>query len=530
MQKFLSILLVLAVCATPMFADAIIGQDLQNAMNTERGDLQVIVTLKKDANVEATRGANKAQVLDVLAQQCEADQHFVKGLCAKLQSEGTVSEIVQFDMSNCISIKAASSAVQELALHSDIYSLTLDAEQTMIDPLAGEEVRATWGLNHIRAAQNKGHKGDGVVVAIVDTGIQTNHSGFAPGQVIKSKCKSFISGEGIEDGNGHGTHCAGTVGSPQYGVATGAKLIGVKVLSASGSGSWTSVAGGVEYAAKNADVISMSLGGTDNGFDNPAARAVRNAIAAGIPCAIAAGNSGASAKTIGTPGCEKPAITVGAIQQGGTIARFSSRGPTQKGLQKPDITAPGVNVMSLWIGNGTRSISGTSMATPHVAGLCAVLLSANSGMNPAAIKKVLMSTAKGTKQVNVHGEGCIDVPNALNATMALVEMGVNTRGNASTMRLEKEIEVDIVDGNVNFTKDIDAPFEVTITGLKADFSCDNAVISIDGNVVKEGAVKANVKEKVSVKVSGGKHAIQGKAAGTSKKNGKGTIVVTISLW
>lgn len=532
MQRILSILLVLAVCVTPTFADAIIGQDLQKAMNTERGELTIIVSLKKDVNASSVRSTDKAQILSVVAQQCASDQHFVKSLCDKLQSEGSITEMIQFSMSNCIGMKATSAAVQELALHSDIYSIALDAPQMMIDPIKSEGIERgnTWGLRHIRADQNKGYNGSGITVAVVDTGIQMNHPGFAPGQIVKSLSKSFVDGEASpNDGNGHGTHCAGTIGSPEYGVAPGCKIFAVRVLGSNGSGTWQAVAEGVEYAAKHADAISMSLGGTESWTPNPVEGAVETATAAGVPCLIAAGNSGSASGTVGTPGCVKEVITVGAIAEGGSIAYFSSRGPTKKGHIKPDICAPGVNVKSLWINSGTNSISGTSMATPHVAGLTAVLLSANSGMGPQAIKRVLMNTAKGTKQDNVYGRGCVDTPDALNATLTLMEMGVNTRGDMNTMRMEKKINVNIVDGKVNFSKNIDAPFSVTIVGLKADFSAD-ALITLDGKVMKNGRVQAGVKEKLSVKISGGNHDIVGTATNSSKKSGTGTITVYISIW
>jgi hypothetical protein len=530
MQKTLSILLVLALCDSPIFADAILSPELQAAMNQERGELPIILSLKKDLTTEGVRSTDKNQILDFLAQQSEADQHFVNSLCAKLQGENGVNNVVQFKMSNCIAMTATAEAVRELAMHSDIYAIILDAPQQMINPIAAtEETRATWGLNWIRASQNKGYKGDGVTVAVVDTGIQQNHPGFAAGQVLVSKGMSFVSGESSpNDGNGHGTHCAGTIASPQYGVAPGAKLIAVKVLGASGSGTWQGVAQGVEYGAQVADVLSMSLGGTESSSVNPVETAVRNATNAGVVCAIAAGNSGPGSRTIGTPGNTKEVITVGAISDGGSIAYFSSRGPTMKGNIKPDIVAPGVNVLSLWIGSGTNSISGTSMATPHVAGLCAVLLSANSGLSPQAIKNILMQTAKGTAQDNVYGKGCIDVPNSLNATLAAMDMGI--RGDMNELRLEKTIEVDIIDGQVSFEKSIYAPFEVTITGMKANFSCANAHVTLGGKVIKDGAVVANQKETLNLKVGEGDHAVIGKASNTSIKSGKGEITVYISLW
>ena len=233
----------------------------------------------------------------------------------------------------------------------------------------------------------------GVIVAVVDTGIDLDHPAFAPGQILADKCKSFIAEEPTaDDGNGHGTHCAGTIGSRDYGVAPDVSLIGVKVLSATGSGSWNSVMQGVEYAAEHADVLSMSLGGRASSSGNVVETAVKNAIANGITVVIAAGNDGPFSQTIGTPGVVSEAITVGAIDESGSIAYFSSRGETVYMEKKPDIVAPGVDVLSAWKNGGTNTISGTSMATPHVAGLVALMLGKSKGLSPEGAKNILMST------------------------------------------------------------------------------------------------------------------------------------------
>ncbi|MCF6283765.1 MAG: S8 family serine peptidase [Candidatus Hydrogenedentes bacterium] len=133
--------------------------------------------------------------------------------------------------------------------------------------------------------------------------------------------------------------------------------MGVKVLSASGSGTWTGVMNGVQYAAKHADIMSMSLGGSASSSGNTVETAVKNAIKAGVVCVIAAGNSGPGSSTIGTPGVVLEAITVGAISSSGAIASFSSRGPTVYDTIKPDIVAPGVSIPSLWKNGGTKSLS-----------------------------------------------------------------------------------------------------------------------------------------------------------------------------
>ncbi|WP_048151195.1 S8 family serine peptidase [Palaeococcus ferrophilus] len=262
-----------------------------------------------------------------------------------------------------------------------------------------------------------GYDGTGITVAVIDTGIDGNHpdlKGKIVGwyDVVNGKTYAY-------DDQGHGTHVAGIIAGTgaasngKYkGVAPGAKLVGVKVLGADGSGSVSDIIAGVDWVVQNKDkygirVINMSLGGagSSDGTDS-LSQAVNNAWDAGIVVCVAAGNEGPNTKTIGSPAAASKVITVGAVDDSDTIASFSSRGPTADGRLKPEVVAPGVNIvaarasgtsMGSPVNDYYTSASGTSMATPHVAGIAALLLQAHPSWTPDTVKTALIETADVVK-------------------------------------------------------------------------------------------------------------------------------------
>ncbi|KAI7193606.1 hypothetical protein KC343_g13062 [Hortaea werneckii] len=205
--------------------------------------------------------------------------------------------------------------------------------------------------------------GTGAFAYVVDTGINTQHRDFQGRAVLGA---SFPSSQANSDGNGHGTHVAGTIGSATYGVAKNSTLIAVKVLSDSGSGYLSDVIAGIEWSVNNAtaskrigkSVMNLSLGSSKS-------QVVNDAISAAF-VAVAAGNNGADATNY-SPASEPLACTVGAIDSKNAAASFSNYGTSL------DIWAPGVSILSTWIGSNsaTATLSGTSMASPHIAGLAA---------------------------------------------------------------------------------------------------------------------------------------------------------------
>lgn len=263
-----------------------------------------------------------------------------------------------------------------------------------------------------------GPRGKGIVVAVVDTGVDFSHPDLAGRRGLTED----FSGQGFADNHGHGTHVAGIIagsGAASNGLYTGvapaATIMAAKVLRADGSGSTSDVMAGVDWAAHNgAHVINLSLGSDEPGDGSDALSQICDAATArGIVVCVAAGNSGPGARTVGSPGCARTVITVGASDRNDRVASFSSRGPTADNRVKPDLCFPGVAIAACRAaGTGMGQIindfyvaaSGTSMATPHCAGAVALLLEADHTRTPQSTKDLLMGSAKNL-QTDVYAQG-----------------------------------------------------------------------------------------------------------------------------
>lgn len=279
-------------------------------------------------------------------------------------------------------------------------------------------------------AWGAGLDGTGVDVAVLDTGIDLGHPDVA-GKIAASR--SFIPGQTVTDGHGHGTHVAsivaglGTASQGRFkGVAPGAQLTVGKVLANNGTGPTSGVIDGMEWAAseQDADVVNLSLGSVPTDGTDPASQAV-NVLTedTGALFVIASGNTGPASFSVSSPGAASSALTVGAVDKADQLAGFSSRGPRLGDHAiKPEITGPGVNIIAARAA-GTRrgipfddfytSLSGTSMATPHVAGAAAILAQQHPEWGAEQIKAALVSTASdGGNSVYEQGSGRVDVARA----------------------------------------------------------------------------------------------------------------------
>jgi subtilisin family serine protease len=263
---------------------------------------------------------------------------------------------------------------------------------------------ATWGIDRIDQRDlplsttfSYVNTGLGVTAYIVDTGIRLSHTQFT-GRV--SSGYDAIDGGSADDCNGHGTHVAGTVGGTTVGVAKGVSLVAVRVLDCGGSGTWSGVVAGVDWVAANAvkpAVANMSLGG---GASTTLDDAVARAINAGVTFVVAAGNGNTGGKA--QPACNysparvPAAITVGATGSTDAKASYSNYGTCV------DIFAPGNSILSAWYTSDTagNTISGTSMASPHVAGVAALYLQSNGAASPATVSNALTSGATVGKVTN----------------------------------------------------------------------------------------------------------------------------------
>ena len=281
--------------------------------------------------------------------------------------------------------------------------LAVEADQLVqLNQAVSIEPQAPWGLDRIDQADRPldsqyafKNTGAGVTAFIVDTGIRADHAEFA-GRVLPGY--SLVNdGNGTSDCHGHGTHVAGIVGGNTWGVAKGVKLVPVRVMDCAGAGSVSGVIAGLEWAANSSlrpAVVNLSLG---SGTSVALNAAVSAAVAKGLVVVVAAGNSAVDACTT-SPASEPTAITVGATTSADTKASYSNYGACV------DIFAPGSSITSAWYTSTTASatLSGTSMASPAVAGVAALALQTNPAATPAAVAKYLVDNASPNKLSNLE--------------------------------------------------------------------------------------------------------------------------------
>ncbi|MFF5634196.1 S8 family serine peptidase [Streptomyces sp. NPDC012825] len=292
---------------------------------------------------------------------------------------------------NGYAIELSEAQAKKLAADPAVRSVVQDRVFT-VD--ATQPSPPSWGLDRIDQKAlplNQGYTypdgaGQGVTAYIIDTGVRISHGDFG-GRAFNGF--DAIDNDNVsQDGHGHGTHVAGTVAGTSYGVAKKAKIVGVRVLNNQGSGTTAQVVAGIDWVTQNAvkpAVANMSLGG---GVDSVLDEAVRRSIASGITYAVAAGNDGANASNY-SPARVAEAITVGATTNTDARASYSNYGSVL------DLFAPGSSITSSWNtgDSATNTISGTSMATPHVAGAAALHLAANPTATPAQVSAALTTAA-----------------------------------------------------------------------------------------------------------------------------------------
>ncbi|HLO03309.1 MAG TPA: S8 family serine peptidase [Symbiobacteriaceae bacterium] len=321
----------------------------------------------------------------------------------------------QYRILPAVAAQATPAQIRQMAALPEVRHVEHDAEVRINldganNGFGTAKARADFGVDGDRDGNPNGFSTGDIVVAVIDTGIDASHVDLA-GKVVG--WHDWVANRSTPyDDHGHGTHVSGIIagkgaGNPLYkGVAPGASLVGLKVLDSRGSGSLSNVTAAVDWAVANKEtyhirVISMSLGtsGSSDGTDI-VSQAVNRAAEAGIIPVVAAGNSGPTRYTVGSPGAAAGAITVGAMadpnEQGYQLAGFSSRGPTQDNRIKPEIVAPGVTISAPRAGssNGYVNYSGTSMATPFVSGTIALMLDANPNLTVSGVRQILQQTAQ----------------------------------------------------------------------------------------------------------------------------------------
>ncbi len=399
--------------------------------------IRVTVSHEEHVQAEEVRpdeGPARTSALTDLEQQVRLLQAPILARLAEVGAEPATLHT----LTNAITADMTPAQIQQVADLDEVGIVrleTLDQVTTMNESVEVIEAREVW--------DQLDYNGRGIRVAILDTGIDENHPALL-GKVVD---RVSTASEPITVPGAHGTHTAGTVASNDAiyrGVSWQADLVNIKVLTAGGSGQPSWVIDGLDQAVRrDALIASLSLGWSEifhgwvcNDADCILCQAADNAVRLGVTVVVAAGNeddlaanpANAGKSDIRHPGAARRVITVGAVDKAKVLAPFSSIGPGTARLSpgsairwtKPDLAAPGVNIVSSVLGGGFAAFSGTSMATPHVAGVAALVLQKYPGATPMMVKKLLEDTCEPlTYAPNQAGYGLVNAFGALVQTLSL---------------------------------------------------------------------------------------------------------------
>lgn len=392
--------------------------------------------------------ARRRAIIDRLQKTATTSQQAIRAYLSKAQTEGHVAKYKPFWIFNGLAVTGDARALIDLASRPDVEAIRADHKHWLPEPdvvpgtyTAHPGEGLEWGIERIRAQmvwQALGIDGTGVVVASMDTGVDWQHPDLqAAYRGYNTKGLPIHLGNWYSttdedyiypgDGHGHGTHTTATmVGQNGVGVAPGAKWIAVKIFHNQGytfdswihdAFQWIMAPAGDPNLAP--DVVNGSWGN-----DIPEDQTLREDIqllrAAGIVPVFAVGNNGPEPRSLGSPASYPEVVAVGALDQDGEVARFSARGPSPWGEIKPEVVAPGTGVRSAVPGGGRQAWNGTSMATPHVSGVVALMLQADPTLTPDKIEEILKSTATPigkTAPNNDAGWGLVDAYRAVASVM-----------------------------------------------------------------------------------------------------------------
>jgi uncharacterized repeat protein (TIGR01451 family) len=377
--------------------------------------------LARSDSLQASRSQARSLVVTALKSYADERSKALRSALQEAELLGQAAQVRSFWVSPIIAAKASPALIETLSQREDVVQIRLDEgfyleEATFTQQASAEEM--SWNLELIGvdyAQQQLGLDGSGVVVANLDTGVDWQHPallkkyrGYNPRGPAQHVGNWFVvTDEPYQvpgDGNGHGTHTMGTIvgddeAGNRTGVAPGARWIAVKLFNNQGYTYESWVHAAFEWIIAPAgdpslapDMVNCSWGAED-GSDDRYRSDILALRSAGILPVFSAGNEGPNSSSIGSPASLPESFAVGAVSQDRIIALFSSRGPSPWQEIKPEVSAPGVNILSTYPGNGYATASGTSMAAPHATGLAALLLQGNPRLSPDGLEEIMRTTA-----------------------------------------------------------------------------------------------------------------------------------------
>ncbi len=484
MLRFFAILLIILLPITKYAEKSkpinLISAELAHEMMVSGGSdqLRINIRLTRQFNIapyeQHCQKMNREQKREYIVNELKSFSYqSQQSLMMELNSlvhTGDVSRVQSFWITNLVNCDATPAAIEQLALRNDIEWIDIDMSRILIDPVEItelvddhlEEIAYNVSIMNVPQVWDLGFKGEGVVIAVLDTGVNYDHVDIKNNMWTHPDFPfhgwNFVTGNNNPmDINGHGTHCAGTVAGDgtagtKTGVAPNAKIMALRVLGQRGGATKSQVWSGIQFALEHgAHVLSLSLGWYR--LPDPLRATWRNVmdnvLSSGVIAVVAAGNFGGNTShyNVGTPGDipspwrhpdqadtggRSAVLTVGATDINDSLAVFSSWGPATwqnanpyndypldpgQGLILPDVVAPGVNVKSLKhnSSNSYTLMSGTSMATPGVAGVIALMLSKNPNLNPEQISQILEESTYplASQKNNKTGSGRVDALQAI---------------------------------------------------------------------------------------------------------------------
>lgn len=461
-----------------------------------------------------TKQLKQSAVITELKATAAKTQPGILKFAEEQKALGKVSDIQPYYISNMIAITGTKDVMEKIASFAEVEKILSNEKRKLFttDVKDAEITNTEWGVNRVGAPEvwGMGIDGTGVVVGILDTGVQWDHPALkekylgynaATGEVNHNG--SFFDpyyGETVPyDDNGHGTHVAGTIlgsepdGSNQVGVAPGAKFIMAKAFDSAGYGYDEEILAAFEWIMDQApDIVSNSWGGGP-GLDETYRETVQNLRAAGIAPVFAAGNTDESIPvpylgSVSTPANFPESIAVGSTTSTDALSSFSLWGPSPYGEIKPDVAAPGSSIRSSLPGSGYGGASGTSMATPHVSGVIALLLQANSSLSVDDIHNILKSTADPLTNAtfpetpnNGFGYGMVDAVEAVSSNLSgigKITGNVTTEGEDSEAPAISHESPGETYGGLATTLQATVSDNISIVEVAFEYEKDGSVVSL----------------------------------------------------